>query len=135
MTEAIAGMGTIVTINSTPVEGVQDVTGLQLTTDTDEITNNTSPDGVEEFIATIKRLGEVTFPMVVEPGAVGQQALYAAWVARSKDPYIITWPDGTTQSFDGFCTGYSLSSPYAGHVSADVTIRPAAAPSINFGGS
>ena len=67
MSEAIGTLGTTLKRGLQHIAQVQDVSGPELSTDTDEITNHDSPDGVEEFIPTIKRTGEITFPLVFLP--------------------------------------------------------------------
>lgn len=125
---AVDTLGTTLTINATAVGQIQDVSGPELSTDTDEITNHSSPNNTEEFIATIKRTGEISFPLVFNPGDTGHEALFTAWNSRSKDSYALTYPDGSGWTFDAYCVGFSMSAPVAGHLSADITLRPSSAP-------
>ena len=125
---AVDTFGTTLTIDAVAVGQVQDISGPDLSTDTDEITNHSSPGSVEEFIATIKRTGEVSFPLVFAPGNAGHEALFTAWNDRTSDAYALTYPDGSGWTFNAYVTGFSMSAPVAGHLSADVTLRPAAAP-------
>ena len=128
MSEAIGTLGTTLKRGAQLIAQVQDVSGPDLSTDTDEITNHSSPDGVEEFIPTIKRTGEVTFPLVFDPSNTGHVALGAAWSAKSLDPYVLTYPDGSTWEFDAYVTGFADGAPVAGHLSKDVTLRPSGEP-------
>jgi len=128
MTTAIDTFGTTISLDAVPISQIQDISGPNLSTDTDETTNHSSPGQVEEFIATIKRTGEITFPMVYNPGDASHVALQAAWSAKSLDPYIITYPDGSTWEFDAYCTGLGEAAPVAGHWSKDVTLRPSGEP-------
>jgi hypothetical protein len=131
-------MGTTISINGTPIGQIMDITGPQLATDTDEITNHDSPDHTEEFIATIKRTGEITFPLVFDPDSTGHTALFTAWEERSKDDYVMAYPDssgeveaGATWSFSAYCTGFSLSAPVTSHLGADITLRVTGSPVFN----
>lgn len=128
----VATLGTIVTIDGDAIYGVQDIAGPGLTTDTDEITNHSSPNNTEEFIATIKRTGDYSFPLVVDPTDTGMAALFAAWEDREPHDFVVTDPAGTTHTFSGYVVSFAMSMPVAGHLSADVTIKPAAAPAIVF---
>lgn len=125
---AVDTLGTTLTIDTTALGQIQDITGPELSTDTDEITNHDSPDNTEEFIATIKRTGEISFPLVFNPGNAGHEALYTAWSARTADDYVMTYPDGSGWTFSAYCIGFSMTAPVAGHLSADVKLRPASAP-------
>jgi hypothetical protein len=135
---AIPTLGTEISLNGTPIGQIQDITGPQLSTDTDEITNHSSPDHTEEFIATIKRTGEITFPLVFYPGDAGHLALLEAKNARSKDAYVMTYPDedgisggGESWDFNAYCTGFSLTAPVGGHLAAAVTLRVTGAPAFS----
>jgi hypothetical protein len=132
-TQAVASYGATITINGVPIIEVGDIAGLELSTDVDEVTNHDSPDGVEERIPTIKRLGELSFPMNVVAADAGQQDLFAAWEDRSGDTYVVTYRSGVVATFVGFVTGFGLAAPVAGHDSSDVTITPKSAPTLAYG--
>ena len=133
---AVPTFGTTLSRNGSPIAQIQDVTGPQLSTDTDEITNHSSPDGVEEFAVTVKRTGEVTFPIVFNPGDSTHADLVDAWSTRSKDAYELRTPDGGYGwDFDAYVTGVSQTYPVGGHLGCDVTLRPAGAPQQHTAGS
>lgn len=138
MSEAIATLGTTLTRGGQHVAQIQDVSGPNLSTDTDEITNHDSPDHVEEFVPTIKRTGEVTMPVVflpTDPSHDGDTGLVAAWGDRSLDDYVLTYPDGSTWEFSAYVTGLEFGAPVDGHLSADLTLRPSGAPALTPAGS
>lgn len=138
MSEAVATLGTVLRRKGIAVAQIQDVSGPDLSTDTDEITNHDSPDGVEEFVPTIKRTGEVTFPVVFlpsDPTHDDNTGLIDAWQTRSLDDYVLEYPSGDAWVFDAYCTGLSFGAPVDGHLSADVTLRPSGAPGFNVAGS
>lgn len=135
---AIPTLGTTITLNGQPIGQIMDITGPQLTTDTDEITNHSSPDHTEEFIATIKRTGTVAFPLVFNPGDAEHAALYAEWLNRSLSDYVMTYPDetgtvdaGASWTFTAYCTGFENAAPVAGHLAANVTLRITGAPDFS----
>jgi len=132
-TNAVASYGATISIDAQDIQEVGDISGLALSTDVDEVTHHGSPDGVEERIPTIKRLGELSFPMSVVSTDAGQQDLWAAWEDRAEAQFIVVLQSGITQTFQGYVTGFSLSSPVAGHDMADVTITPKSAPTLAFG--
>lgn len=125
---AVDTFGTTISLDGVPIGQIQDIDGPNLSTDTDEITNHDSPDGVEEFMATIKRTGEITFPLVFNPGNATHSALKTAWDDKTLDPYVMTYPDGSTWEFDAYCIGLSMTAPVAGHLAANVTLRPSGSP-------
>jgi hypothetical protein len=132
-TQAVASYGATITIDAVDIAEVGDIAGLDLSTDLDEVTHHGSPDGVEERIPTIKRLGELSFPMNVVSADAGQQDLFAAWEGRSECNFVVTYMSGIVATFVGFVTGFGLAAPVAGHDSADITIVPKSAPTLAFG--
>jgi hypothetical protein len=132
-TQAVASYGATVSINGENIIEIGDITGLALSTDLDEVTNHNSPDGVEERIPTIKRLGELSFPMNVVAADPGQQDLFAAWEDRSADTYVVNYMSGVQATFVGYVTNFALSAAVTGHDSADVTITPKSAPTLVYG--
>lgn len=127
-----AAFGTTISIDGTPIGGVQDITGPDDSYDWDDTTAHDSPDHTEEGVPTIRRTGEVSFPLVLKPDDAGQQALLAAHDAISAgnaepNAFVMTYPDGSTDSFDGFCMRFGRGAPVGGHLQADVVIRPTGA--------
>lgn len=128
MSTAIDTFGTTVSIDSVPITQIQDIDGPNLSTDTDEITNHSSPGQVEEFIATVKRTGEISFPIVFNPADASHAALYTAWSAKTLDPYEMAYPDGSTWEWDAYVTGLGETAPVNGHLERAVTLRPSGEP-------
>ena len=135
MSEGIATLGTTLTLNAVPIAQVQDISGPELSTDTDEITNHSSSNATEEFLVTIKRVGEITFPLVFNSALASHDAFFAAWEDRSLDDYVMTYPDNSSWEFTAYVTGFSMSAPVDGHLSADVTLRMSTAPTFTGVGS
>lgn len=133
MSDAVAAIGATISINGTPIEEARDISGLELSTDVVDVTNHDSPDFGEEKLPTIKRFGNITFPMNAVPGATGQQALFAAWENRSSDAYIVTYTNGVTATFSGLCIGFGLAAAVTGINEVSVTITPDSAPAIAWG--
>ncbi len=132
-TQAVASYGATISVDAVDIAEVGDIAGLELSTDLDEVTHHGSPDGVEERIPTIKRLGDLSFPMSVVTADAGQQDVWAAWEGRTEAAFIVTYVSGIVATFQGYVTGFGLGAPVAGHDTADVVISPKSAPSLAFG--
>ena len=132
-TQASASYGATVTIDGIDIAEVGDIAGLPLSTDMEEVTHHGSPDGAEERVPTIKRLGDLTFPINVVVADPGQQDLYAAWAGRTAVDIVATMVSGLIQSFTGYVTGFQPAAAVAGHDSADITITPKSAPTVTYG--
>ena len=137
MTTAVGTLGTTLTKDpgGTPqlIGQIQDVAGPDISTDTDEFTNHDSAGGVEEFIPTIKRTGEVTFPVVFDGNNASHDeatGLIDHWETKVLDTYDLDFPDGSKWTFTAYVTGLSFSAPVDGHLMADVTMRPSGAPTF-----
>lgn len=107
---------------------VLDIDGPEFSTDTEETTNQSSPGGREEYIATLKRSGEVTFDINLDPDdATHNQStgLMAAYEARTRKNFRMLLPTSPARRWDfaGFITGFGMSAPVAGVLRASVTIK------------
>lgn len=133
MPNGVAALGTTITIDGTAIAGVQDISGPDDSYDWDDTTAHDAPNRTETGVPTVRRTGEVSFPMVLDADDTGQQALLAAHDAVSDVPppdpnaFVITYPDGSTDTFDGYVMRFGRGAPVGGHLAADVTIRPTGA--------
>lgn len=117
----------------TTIAEVLDIKGPNLKTDTVDVTNQSSPNSVEEVIATIKRTGEVTFDMNFLPSDATQNAstgVLADWQTRVLRNWRLLNNDsgGTKWSFAAYVTGYATAYPVAGVSKASVTLKLSGVP-------
>lgn len=126
MSNGTAGIGTTISIGGVPIGGVGDITGPGSTFDWTDTTTHDSPNRTEQGLPTVRRTGTCTFPLVIDFTDVGQQDLLAAHEANppTEETFVITYPEGTTKSFQGFVMGFDDTSAVTGHLSAAITIRP-----------
>lgn len=132
MPNGTAALGTTISINSTPIGGVQDISGPDDSYDWDDTTAHDAPDRTETGVPTVRRTGEVSFPLVLDSSDAGQIALLAAHDAivegdHEPDDFVITYPDGATDTFAGYVMRFGRGAPVGGHLAADVMIRPTGA--------
>lgn len=128
----VAAFGTTLTIAGVPISGIQDITGPGDTFDWWDGTSHSSANRTEEGVPTIRRTGEVSFTLVLDSTDAGQQALLAAHEAivsgtHDPDAFVQTYPDGSSDTYDGYVMGFSRGAPVGGGLTADVTIRPTGA--------
>jgi hypothetical protein len=133
MSEAVAAIGASITIDSTPIAEIRDISGPEFSTDEVDVTSHDSPDFGEEVLPTIKRWGSISFPMNLVAGDAGQEALAAAWEGRTVDNYVLTLTNGATVTFSGFVSSFGVSAAVTDINMVDVTIRPTEAPTIDWG--
>ncbi|HYI67130.1 MAG TPA: phage tail tube protein [Candidatus Limnocylindrales bacterium] len=125
---------------ATPTEGfttiaeVLDISGPNLTRDTEDVTPHDAVDGYEEFIATLRRTGEVTFDVnfvpshaTHGPGAGGLIGLYESDEATNFR-LVLAASIGYTWAFAAFVTGINPGNPVTGASRASITLKPTGKP-------
>ncbi len=123
-----AAYGTILNVGGV-IAQVRNVSGPNLTLDTDDVTTHDSTAAWEEHVGTILRSGEVTFDLVYDPGDASHQSIFDQMVARAAVACTIAYPDlgTTTVSFSALVTGLSPEAPHEGQLSASCTLKPTGA--------
>lgn len=133
MSDAVAAIGAVITIDGTEVEEARDISGLEFSTDEVDVTNHSSPGFAEEVLPTIKRFGVISFPMNATPGAAGQQALFDAWSARTIHDFVVTYTNGVVATFTAFVRRFALAAAVTDINMVEVEVRPTAEPDLSWG--
>lgn len=111
----------------TTIAEVGDIAGPALSHDTEEVTNHSSPNGWEEFIGTIGRSGDVSFPINFIPtdpthdGVTGIVAMAGDGLVRNWRLLIST--TGKRWQFAALVQNFEGASPVVGKNSADITLK------------
>lgn len=123
-TNAITGMGTVLTFDVDTIGEIQSVSGSR-TRNIKEILSCDSTNQAVEKIAGALNEGEVTFHCVYDGSAAGvYNKLNTHLQAKTKATCLITYPDTSSHSCDGIISSLSLPSfsEADGEISIDVTI-------------
>lgn len=153
--DAILGFGTLLQLstdggtNYVTVAGVMDIEGPELATDDVEVTHQESPGETKEYIPGLLDGGTVSCDVVYLPGSPsdppsptgrGVHAGHAAdapglvheWRTRQIRDWRIIWPTtpGVEWRFKGYLSAFKPSGPMADKLTASITIRVAAAPTL-----
>ena|SRR5258706_5023953 len=143
MTSATAGPGFLLKMGDgagpevfTTLAEVKDIRGPAVKVDTEDATNQSSPDSTEEIIPTIIRPGEVTFDVNFIPGdATHNQTtgfLYHVWAKTLKHWRLyLNNVASNYWAFSGYVTGFDGSLPVAGISTGAVTIKITGKPVLN----
>ena len=138
-TEGISAFGTLLEESTSylgswgVIAEVQDLAGPNLSLATDDATHHESPDAWEEFIATVKSGGEVTFPINYVPTGSTHDASTGLikWLNdRSLRNFRMTFPDNTAWPFSAFVTAFNPMAPVKGKLAANVTLKISGAVSV-----
>ena len=142
MSNALAAFGTLLQMGDgatpeafTTIGELGDIAGPALATDTEDATVHTSPGGYEEVVATIKRTGEITFPVHYVPTDATHNpttGLLAAWAAKTLKHWKLIFPNAgvTTWTFSAYVTGFAPKAPVAGKLTADVSLKITGTPTL-----
>jgi hypothetical protein len=137
-TGALSSFGTLLKIGNggsptetfTTIAEVRDISGFAFALATEDVTNHDSA-GWREHIPTIIEAGEVTFDINFKGDATqgfGSGSLYDDMVDKTKRNFQLVLPAGVgaandTAAFTAYVTGFELSAPVEGVLSAAVTLQ------------
>lgn len=136
MTDGIAAFGTQLQIGDggspteafTTIAELLDISGPELSTDTEDATNHGSTDAYEEVIATILRTGNVGFDVNWVPAGATHgytSGLLKDWEEKTSRNFKLIFPDSgsTTWTFTAIVTGISPAMPVAGKLTGSITLK------------
>lgn len=142
MTNASAGFGASLKIGDggspvsyTTIAEVKDISGPEISLDTEDVTSHDSTDAWEEHIATIIRSGEVSFTINYDPSDSthdNTDGLLNDLTNRKNDrKFRLVLPDSNNSQIDftAIVTGFSDSVPVDGALEAEVTLKITGKPS------
>lgn len=105
--QATIGLGTtfsyMVSTTKTPIGEAVSITPPNPTRETVDVTHLASPNGTREFLGTLRDGGEVevTFNHTDSAYAIAS----ALFLADGTQQFVIDYPDGGSEEFDGIVTG------------------------------
>jgi len=123
-TNAITGLGTVLTFNENTIGEIQSVSGTR-TRNIREILTVDSTDEAVEKIAGALNEGELTFHLIYDGSNQGvYDKLNTDFQTGTKAACLITYPDTSSHQCSGIISSLSLPSfgEADGEVSVDVTI-------------
>jgi hypothetical protein len=120
MSLAIESQGTTVTWNNTPVAEVVSFNGPGGVAGTYDVTHLLSTR--REKRASLADEGDFSLECNYIPSDPGQQALLADRATRTVREVIVTYSDGTTDTFDAYCTGAPKSGAVDGKIPITFTL-------------
>lgn len=131
-----AAMGTIFNRGATAIAQVMNISGPNITADTEDVTSHDSTGGWEEHVVTVLRSGEITLELEFDPAAATHKyasgGLLYDLVSKTAQTFSLVFPDtaSTTWSFSALVTGFEPSAPHDGALTASVTLKITGAPTL-----
>jgi predicted secreted protein len=124
-----AAMGTTIKKTAgTAIAGLTSISGLELSSETIDTTTLATTGGFRTFISSFKDAGEVSLSGYFEASA--HASILDDFNNNSVNGYIITFPDGTTWTFNGVVTGFSTGADLEDLISFEATIKVSGAPTL-----
>lgn len=131
---ATRSLGTVLNAGTQKVGGLTSIGGLELSSDTIDVTTLDSDGGYREFINGFKDGGEVPIEgYFYGAGDAGQQALYTLFESGASEEFEIKFPaeTGASWEFNGIVTGFSTSADLEDPLSFSATIKVSGKPTLN----
>lgn len=105
-------VGTKLMIDTTKVGSLTSITGVEISSDTTEVTALDNADGYREYLGGFKDGGEVPIEGYMDGADEGQDAMYQALEDQEQHNFAIEFPTaiGKTWSFKGIVTKFATSA-------------------------
>lgn len=107
---------------------IHDISGPGITLDTIEATHHLSPDATREHMASLKDLTELSFEIAwlpQDPQHSLETGFLSDWKNRVRRSYKVQFVDSSSTRWyvKGFVTGFEVSAPLEGLLTASVTLK------------
>lgn len=121
-------MGTTLKKNATTIAHLTSISGLELTSETIDVTALDSSTGYKEFLEGSNDAGEVKVKGFFN--GADHEVLWIAFNTSASDTYTITFSEGSKWTFTAWVTGYSTGGEVDNAVSFEATLKVTGAPSF-----
>lgn len=130
---ATRSLGTTLKAGAVKVGGLTSIGGLDLSSDTIDVTTLDSDGGYREFINGFKDAGEVPLEGYFYGGSdAGQKSMYDLFESGASEAFTITFPaeTGASWTFNGLVTGFATSVDLEDPLSFSATIKVSGKPTL-----
>lgn len=106
----VRALGTTITFNAKAIGGLTSIG--EITPDSEELDATTldSSGGYREFLQGFKDSGELTLSGFLVKADPGQAELRTGYGSGDIDQTVITFPDGTTATFNAYVKSYTIGA-------------------------
>ena len=130
-------VGTKFTIDTKPVGGLSSIGGVEVSSDTTEVTALDNTSGYKEYVGGFKDGGEVPLEGFLDGEDAGQDAMYAALEDQEEHDFSIVFPSaiGKTWTFKGVVTKFATSAAVNDAVKYSAAIKVSGKPTLAKSGN
>lgn len=127
----IRSVGTTIKLGTATIGKLSSIGAVAPTADELDVTTLDTTGGYKSFLQGFKDGGSVECTGYMAYGNAGQVAVVTAFNSGTTQEVEIEYPDGTTVSFNGYVSGYSIGDASVdGAVGFSATIRVAGAVTV-----
>lgn len=125
-------VGTKFLINKTPVGSLSSITGVEVSSDTTEVTALDNESGYREFLGGFKNGGEVPIEGYLDGEDQGQNEMYEAMEDQKVHDFAIQFPEaiGKTWKFKGIVTKFATSASTDDAIKFSSTVKVSGKPEL-----
>lgn len=125
-------VGTKFTVDTKPVGGLSSIGGVEVSSDTTEVTALDNTSGYKEFVGGFKDGGDVPLEGFLDGADDGQDAMYAALEDQEEHDFTIVFPTaiGKTWTFKGVVTKFATSAAVSDAIKFSAAIKVTGKPTL-----
>lgn len=125
--------GTALKLGTYSIGELSEISGVQLSRETIDVTTLNSTDGFREFISGMADGGEVSFSGNYDPKDAGQAQVLNALTTGNAASWSIVFPTSLSASwaFDGILTGYNVTAPVGDKLGFEGSIKVTGKPVLS----
>ena len=124
--------GTKFTIDTKAVGGLSSIGGVEVSSDTTEVTALDNTSGYKEYVGGFKDGGEVSLEGFLDGADAGQEAMYAALEDQEEHEFAVVFPTaiGKTWSFKGVVTKFATSAAVGDAIKYSAAVKVSGKPTL-----
>lgn len=125
-------VGTVFNIDDQKVGGLSSISGVEISSETTDVTALDNTTGYKEFLGGFKDGGEISLEGFLDGDDAGQDAMYAAMDDQEEHNFSIVFPKaiGKTWTFKGIVTKFSTSVALSDGIKFSASVKVSGKPSL-----
>ena len=125
-------VGTKFNIDDKAVGGLSSIGGVEVSSETTDVTALDNTTGYKEYLGGFKDGGEVPLEGFLDGEDAGQEAMYAAMEDQEKHKFSVIFPSaiGKTWTFDGVVTKFATSAAVGDAVKYSASVKVSGKPTL-----
>ena len=125
-------VGTKFNIGTQAVGGLSSIGGVEISSETTDVTALDNTSGYKEYLGGFKDGGEVPLEGFLDGEDKGQDAMYAAMESQEEAEFSIVFPEkiGKTWSFKGIVTKFATNAAVGDAVKFSASVKVSGKPTL-----